>query len=266
MPPEDIESSVPPSGFGDELRLQREMRGITVREISEVTKISVRFLEAIEAEDFAILPAPVFTRGFIREYAKQLGVEADDLVDRYMQIVRRERRIEEAERAEMADRISGKHHFGSRWPMVFLLVVGLVSIGVAIGLYSHLGVPWESSATVPVATSPAPASVTDVVAPARAEPPAVSTTAAEAAPLRLEIMANEDCYLTMSIDGKRVINGEVLHAGDRRTYEAENEIRFETIGNAGGIRVFLDGRQLAPFGERGEVVKNRVLDRSSIAH
>lgn len=73
--------------FGEELRKEREIRGISIKEIADATKVSSRFLEAIERNDFDRLPAPVFTRGFIREYARYLGLNSDDAVNRYMQFV-----------------------------------------------------------------------------------------------------------------------------------------------------------------------------------
>src|SRR4030088_2804677 len=69
--------------FGEELRREREIRGISLKEIADSTKISRRFLEAIERNDHKTLPAPVFTRGFVREYARYLGLNADEMVNRY---------------------------------------------------------------------------------------------------------------------------------------------------------------------------------------
>lgn len=70
--------------FGDELRREREIRGISLKEIAEATKVSQRLLEAIENDDYRYLPAPVFTRGFVREYARYLGLDCDEMVSRYI--------------------------------------------------------------------------------------------------------------------------------------------------------------------------------------
>ena len=67
--------------FGEELRRERLVREITLEEISAATKISVRLLTALEASDLAKLPAPAFTRGFIRSYALQIGIEAPSPTD-----------------------------------------------------------------------------------------------------------------------------------------------------------------------------------------
>src|SRR4051812_22876136 len=69
--------------FGEELRREREIRGISLKEIADATKISKRFLEAIERNDHKTLPAPVFTRGFVREYARYLGLNTEEMVNRY---------------------------------------------------------------------------------------------------------------------------------------------------------------------------------------
>src|SRR5437588_1772062 len=71
------------ASFGEELRRRREIRGISLKEIADATKISKRFLDAIERNDHKTLPAPVFTRGFVREYARYLGLNSDEMVNRY---------------------------------------------------------------------------------------------------------------------------------------------------------------------------------------
>ena len=63
--------------FGDRLRREREMRGITLDEITESTKISRRHLEALEGEHFNQLPGGVFNKGFVRAYAHFLGIDED---------------------------------------------------------------------------------------------------------------------------------------------------------------------------------------------
>src|SRR5437773_4985050 len=82
--------------FGDELRREREIRGISLKEISDSTKISKRFLEAIERNDHKTLPAPVFTRGFVREYARYLGLSAEEIVNRYNFAAAGDDRIEQS--------------------------------------------------------------------------------------------------------------------------------------------------------------------------
>lgn len=73
--------------LGEELRRKREERGITLAEISESTRIGTRFLKAIETDNFSTLPGGIFTRSFIRAYAKQVGMNEDEAIGLYQQQV-----------------------------------------------------------------------------------------------------------------------------------------------------------------------------------
>jgi len=70
--------------FGEELKRERELREISLREISESTKISLRYLEALESNEFEHLPGGVFNRGFVRAYSKFIGIDPESMVDAYL--------------------------------------------------------------------------------------------------------------------------------------------------------------------------------------
>jgi curved DNA-binding protein CbpA len=69
---------------GADLRRIREARGVSLRHIAAVTKIGVRFLEYLEEDRFAFLPAPVYLRGFLQEYARLVGIDPRRAADAYM--------------------------------------------------------------------------------------------------------------------------------------------------------------------------------------
>jgi len=71
------------ASLGENLRREREMRRISLEEISAATKISVRFLTALENNDFATIPGGIFTRGFIRAYAGYLGLDQEQVMSEY---------------------------------------------------------------------------------------------------------------------------------------------------------------------------------------
>jgi cytoskeleton protein RodZ len=73
----ESEETIPRVGFGEYLRREREMRGVSLEEISTATKISIRFLQAIEDEELSKLPGGIFTRSFVRTYARYLGLEEE---------------------------------------------------------------------------------------------------------------------------------------------------------------------------------------------
>src|SRR5579863_3807088 len=69
--------------FGESLKREREMRGVTLDEISGATRIATRFLKAIEAEEWDQLPGGVFNRGFVRAVARYLGLDEENIVAEY---------------------------------------------------------------------------------------------------------------------------------------------------------------------------------------
>jgi cytoskeletal protein RodZ len=72
------------STFGEELRRERKLRGIRLREISDATKINLRYLQALEGNDFEHLPGGVFNRGFVRAYSQYIGIDPDAMVNAYL--------------------------------------------------------------------------------------------------------------------------------------------------------------------------------------
>jgi flagellar biosynthesis protein FlhG len=79
---EDVE--LPEVLTGADLRRIREARGVSLRHIANVTKIGTRFLEYIEEDRFAFLPAPVYLRGFLQEYARMVSLDARRVAEAYM--------------------------------------------------------------------------------------------------------------------------------------------------------------------------------------
>jgi cytoskeleton protein RodZ len=74
--------------IGEKLRLAREAQGIALRDISEQTRISMRYLEAIEGDDYHRLPGGIFNRSFIRAYAKFIGYDENDAIEDYARTLR----------------------------------------------------------------------------------------------------------------------------------------------------------------------------------
>jgi len=73
--------------LGEELKRRREERQISLTDISEATRIGTRFLKAIEADNFSVLPGGIFTRSFIRAYAREIGMDEDEAISLYQQQV-----------------------------------------------------------------------------------------------------------------------------------------------------------------------------------
>jgi cytoskeleton protein RodZ len=279
----DEQATLPPSSsFGEEMRKEREIRSISLKEIADATKISKRYLEAIEKDDYKVLPAAVFTRGFVREYARYLGLNPDEAVNRYLHYrqgleetgavpkdARREpgrdiaheplREMRKETARETLRKIQTAQDAPAEPPrrrvspaiIVFVLIVALFA--AAVWLVQNPSIYGRSR------PRPAPASTTQ-----QSVPPVVPTTAAPApAPetdLILRIRARENSWMTLDADGRSVFNSE-LRSGEEQTFRAKERFVFRTVGNAGGIDLTLNGVPVPPMGESGEVVRNRSFDR-----
>lgn len=129
--------------FGEELRREREIRGISLKEIASATKVSSRFLDALERDDFKKLPAPVFARGFVREYARYLGLDSDEMVDRYIHFTHSiaDPDLEEQPEPLHSDRITGEiprpYARVDRNIWIFLVLL-LIFIGAVIAVRAFL--------------------------------------------------------------------------------------------------------------------------------
>lgn len=261
------------ASFGEELRREREIRGISLKEISDATKISKRFLDALERNDHRALPAPVFTRGFVREYARYVGLNAEDMVNRYNYAASQDDRIEKPPQIEKYPAtpvrdITPKPKPKRGIPPTFARVDRNAMVLVIIA-FALMGVAWwavkqklierelgiESSTVSAAAPKPAVALPST---PVPAPPPPVDDSK-----LRMEIEATASSWVTLQADGKRVLNEEMTQ-GQRRNFEASEKFSFLTIGNAAGITLRLNGIQVPALGEEGEVVKNRVFDREAL--
>jgi cytoskeleton protein RodZ len=76
------------ASIGEQLRLARQERGIPLREVSDQTRISIRYLEAIEANDYKRLPGGIYTRGFVRAYARCIGYDEREAMEGYTRYMR----------------------------------------------------------------------------------------------------------------------------------------------------------------------------------
>lgn len=250
--------------FGDRLRREREMRGITLEDISESTKISRRRLEALENEEFDLLPGGVFNRGFVRSYARHVGLDPDQAVADYLAASHEQAPTEDQFPLEVQeDRPSrGSPSLNPRrsWLPIALAVVGLVVAMIGWTKWSHRN-PVRQAIAKPAApqTGTRPAD-TGTASATSAGPRASSSGAVPAqsnqAPPKprsytLAVTARSDSWVSIIADGKTVMEG-VLDANQGRSVKFANELVLRT-GNAGGLDVSYNGKALGDLGAENEV-------------
>jgi hypothetical protein len=234
--------------FGDNLRREREVRGVSLREIAEGTKISVRFLQALEEDRVEVLPGGLFPRAFVRQYALFLGLDVEKAVADFVTI-HGEAPVERrppAGPARAATVTPGR---------VFLAVVAVVAVFLVL---RRSQTPAEPEPTPePVVAAPA-VLPSDRVYPSPSVAPA--TLASDS--LVLTLTAQQDCWVEARADGETVVN-RVLAQGESQTLEARGEIVL-SVGNAGGISIRVNDRPGLPLGRSGEVRKNIVITPESL--
>jgi cytoskeletal protein RodZ len=265
--------------FGEELRREREIRGISVKEIADATKISRRFLDAIERNDHKTLPAPVFTRGFVREYARYLGLNAEEIVNRYNYAAAGDDRIEKSahldrlvpDRSVETERKPASRGLPSPFARVdrgiyvlLFLVVALVGAIYWTVRHRHAA---ASNETVEVQREPATKAVaivpvTTATAPATTSAPvsATASTPPNDGLLHLIMTFTDNSWISLDVDHQTYTFD--AQKGGRRTFAAKERFRFKTIGNAGGVELTLNDVRIPPLGREGEVIHERVFDRA----
>jgi len=247
--------------LGEEFRSAREARGLTLSNVAEQIYIRSVYLNAIEHEDWAAIGAPVYVRGFIRTYARFLGLEPESAVERFNQTVPQERPHPTPATAVERDR-AGTGGGPSIWAIAgtlfALVLVGFV--GYEWWSYAHGG---SITGPVGVATSAGAPSVQPPAAAAGSGGPAAGASAAPSPPASkrpvlhhsLAVRLTQRSWLRVVVDGSTKIEG-IYPAGTTRTFAGRvAEVR---AGNAGGVSVSVNGRPPSPMGKVGDVIEQRL--------
>jgi len=119
------------SDFGSRIRQARELRGISLRSIAETTKISVSVLEALERNDISRLPGGIFSRGFVRSYAVEIGVDPEQAVRDFMAQVPHDLVTAGSPHVIIHERGPGARRLDPR----ALVLLGTIVLAVAVILY-----------------------------------------------------------------------------------------------------------------------------------
>ncbi len=256
--------------FGEELRKLRLEKQISLMDISFSTRINIKFLEAIEAGKFSILPQ-TYIRAFLREYGDAIGVGADEILRRYDAL--REPQSVPAPRettptvkplptvaAAPAER---RTEWLSTRLKKNLLFAGVLLAGVAFVLILRSPGPRTPDATqeIPfdavVKESEATTFKPDTAKHAYVPPPLVQPDS-----LRLEMQTSDSVWISILVDSKTTL--EYLFPPNRkRTFVAKDQFSI-TMGNAGGATFKLNGKELGTLGKRGLVVRNVLINQARL--
>lgn len=237
--------------LGQELKRRREARGIELQEIANTTRVAVRFLRAIEDDDFNALPGGLFTRSFIRTYARYVGMDEEQAISRYYEQIGQPR--DEPARLSLAAEGARRRRISILTAMtVTVAVVGVVGLGGWAGWTywqrrhgrPSPSVPSESTRTA--SNSPAvlpdqhlpPADVNAAPSPIPA-PAATSDLAGRPLDIRLE--ANEECWVSYVRDDETKPVQFILKPQDIRTIAARSRIKL-SVGKVTALKVSINGQ------------------------
>ena len=223
--------------FGAYLRQARERKGVSLRQIATATKISTLTLEALERNDIRRLPGGIFTRGVVRAYAAEVGLEEEETVRQFLEHFSMEG---VADGSPYVKDSREEEAFESQ-RQVMGTAVRLIAVSLpiaAIIVYLTLG-SGGSSTTVPVA---------DAASADRA--------IGEQVPLTIVVLAERSGWVSLQIDGQPVI-ARTMQPGEREAHGALHEIVLN-LGDAAAVSFTINERLGRHAGEAGEVVTLRI--------
>jgi len=240
-----------PSGFGARLKRERELRGISLSEIARASKIGSRMLQAIEEEDFELLPGGVFNRGFIRSYARCVGLNEDDVINDYLESIREEG-------AESVDQPAISVPQPARFPsfLVGVVIFGVLLVaGIAFLVNYYRTSPSPNAPAAAPQTQPADEAAVETVPTVvvnRFSPmPTEEKEGPLPAPVTLEIDFVSSTWVSVKADGVP-LPPQVYRAGEHKVFTAQTEIDL-TVGNAGGFTYRVNRKPGVPLGASGQV-------------
>lgn len=217
------------------------MRGVSLGEISDTTKISLRTLEALEANEFEKLPGGIFTRSFIRAYAKYIGLDEEAVMAEFQLVAPAP---DQTDLHRMNQQRPPRPQQGSRGRLIGLLIALLLLI-LGFGVYRY-AYHFPRLLPSPRAASPAPS-------PTTAPPPSSPVPAGAEGQLVLQVAATERSWVAVESDGQP-ISQRIMEANEIQTFRAKSSFDIIT-GNGEGIILTLNGRTLDPLGHGNGVRK-----------
>lgn len=214
--------------LGEKLRQAREARNYSIRDLADLTRIAPNYLEAIEADNYKILPGGIFNKGFIRSFAKTVGVDEKEAMTDYLNIIAEQtanQPIEEESTRRYNSSSSMADTTGSPLGrlLLTLLVLGLVSAGIYFGV-QYLQNNGGFQAVLPTLPTASPtANNTN------------SNSAAETTPTPASLVVNDGLKadvkalrakvnLETTLDGKR--SAADINPGETKNFTAQQSLKF----------------------------------------
>jgi cytoskeletal protein RodZ len=236
---------------GLELRQAREQRGMSLHQISNETKISLRVLQAIEKGNESALPAKVFTRSFVKSYATLVGLDPAETADRYLEQIEPPAPTQTVEGAGEANPDTSLQHpdtlirrivrvlqgrFGTA---TVLALTAISAAALVVRNYRQAKQVTTPHASAPLVSAPTPAPPPAAAPAQQSAAVGTSGTATPIAALRLAIAPTGPCWIRATVDGHAVF-AKLLAAGDRQEIDAPSDVTLR-VGNPAAFAFTING-------------------------
>ncbi|MDQ6705802.1 MAG: DUF4115 domain-containing protein [Acidobacteriota bacterium] len=251
------------TSIGETLRSERLRLGLDLDQVAERTKIGTRLLQAMEANDFDKLPGGVFTRSFVKQYARVLGLDEEAIGAEFKTI---ENRLEESPaplkgfRSETEIPNIASDYGASRISRLdpksrsMLVSAGWAALAISVcaGGYYFLNHERVVAPVAPKETAAIQAPVETAAPPPPSPAPAVQSQPASAPSGVVQVLlkASEDSWISVTADGRRQFEG-ILLANDSKQIDANEKVKV-IAGNSGGLEIALNGKSIGPIGRSGQ--------------
>jgi cytoskeleton protein RodZ len=232
------------SSFGEHLRREREMRGVSLEELSSATRISTRFLTAIESGQWEELPGGAFNRGYIRSASRYLGLDEDGMVAEYsLETNVAPVNLPAASKRRLSSAARRRPRAGARKASAWTRFAMLAAAGIALiggGWFAGPKIVHRLRARTAGATAANPSAAPATPTAAPVAPAALALTVQAVSPSRVVVRA----------DGKQVFQG-YMRAKEQESFRAQQEFTIST-NDARAVRLELNGQPVAPMGLAGQ--------------
>jgi len=228
--------------LGEKLRQAREERGISIADVAEQTRISPHYLEAIENDDYRTLPGGIFNKGFVKSYAKHVGIDEQEALQDYsrLQAPVMGQDAEPEVKTYKPEVLTDDHASASRLPRIIgaVILLALITGGILFGL-NYLNKEQDRAAS----PTPTPASESN------SNSPAASPTPESAAPtmgsIKVEFKAvSEPVSLSATNDGK--LSSSIVTPTTAATFEPKETLKLSYSRSlAALVQLFINGKAIS---------------------
>jgi cytoskeletal protein RodZ len=241
--------------IGEQLRAARTKLGLTPAAAAARLHLRTSFVEAMEREDWHALGAPVYARGFLRNYAKLVGLDPQPLLERLPEEQRVAAPSEEWPAiANLGAGIPDRSIRTAKWyPWVLgalTVISAFMVVQVGIGIVGLVFFQNKNASAGNPTQAPTIAQLVPSMS-SSSNTLQASAAAQSSNGVNVRLQLTQPSWLSVTVDGKRVVY-ETLPAGTVRTFHGAREITLRA-GNAGGVVANFDGKDLGTLGTAGQV-------------